>query len=354
MNSAQQPGTQHTTTILSASSPALSPSASPMLSPIRAQPHTTGLSSSSSSSPMTFFNDPHWSSAQQLPSSSGLIDSSSSITATAANTTSGHFGSSVPSSSSSSSLHQHQHQQQQGQGPLVVSSNAFSSPLPSLMDPSSVVRFEGSLSPIDHPSLPTTSNPNQSQQGATPSQQALPHSHSRSHSQVVASNSGTRTTSKVNHRSSASGGGSSRRGGQGKPAISISTKGTSGSGSVATAGGNTHGHGHGHGHGSGSGGSGNGNGGRNAQPKSTRKQFSACGACQLRQLSLPHFPWLCIPLTTRRLNLPLLSLLLLLFLRLPHAASCAHRVKCDLKDKRSEEGEKASCTACLERGVNCV
>ena len=48
------------------------------------------------------------------PGISSLIMDSSSITATAANT-SGHFGSSVPSSSSSSSPHQHQHQQQQGQ-----------------------------------------------------------------------------------------------------------------------------------------------------------------------------------------------------------------------------------------------
>ncbi|KAF8329731.1 uncharacterized protein EI90DRAFT_3290006 [Cantharellus anzutake] len=48
------------------------------------------------------------------------------------------------------------------------------------------------------------------------------------------------------------------------------------------------------------------------QPKSGRKQFSACGACQLRQ------------------------------------------VRCDLKDKLATDGEGASCTACSERGVNCV
>ena len=281
------PGTQHTNNIPSSS--ALSPPASSMLSPIQAQPalavHSTGLSSSSSSSSMTLFNDPHWSSAQQLSSSSGLIDSSASITATAVNTTSGHFGSSVPSSSSS--LHQHQHQQQQGQGSLIVSSNAFSSFLLYLMDSWLVARFEGNLSPIDHPSLPTTANSNQTQQGPTRSQHALPHSHSRSrsHSQVVASNSNTRTTNHVRYKF-----GPCRMGVQGKPAISISTKGTSGSGSA----------------------------GRNAQPKSSRKQFSACGACQLRQLSIPHFPRFCIPLKTRRLNL-LLLLLLLLFLCLPRA-----------------------------------
>ncbi|KAF9520147.1 hypothetical protein BS47DRAFT_846376 [Hydnum rufescens UP504] len=53
-------------------------------------------------------------------------------------------------------------------------------------------------------------------------------------------------------------------------------------------------------------------GGRSAQPKSTRKQFSACGGCQVRQ------------------------------------------VKCDLKDKIASNGEGASCTACSEREVNCV
>ncbi|EUC65044.1 fungal zn(2)-cys(6) binuclear cluster domain protein [Rhizoctonia solani AG-3 Rhs1AP] len=51
---------------------------------------------------------------------------------------------------------------------------------------------------------------------------------------------------------------------------------------------------------------------RDAQPKSTRQQFAACGACRMR------------------------------------------RVKCDLKDVNPRTGETPMCTNCQERGLKCV
>ena len=69
------------------------------------------------------------------------------------------------------------------------------------------------------------------------------------------------------------------------------------------------------------------------QPKSSRQQFSACGACRMRR-SVPNASY----------PLPLI----LIF----------HRVRCDLKDlpvSQSSGGmQQPSCSNCKERGIKCV
>jgi hypothetical protein len=68
------------------------------------------------------------------------------------------------------------------------------------------------------------------------------------------------------------------------------------------------------------------------QPKSSRQQFSACGACRMRR-----FVYLGSSLTH------------------PH---CNHRVRCDLKDlpitQTSGGTQPPSCSNCKERGIKCV
>jgi hypothetical protein len=250
----------------------------PMLAPLRTQQpplSTPGhIPSSSSSTRMTgYFADQHvvWSSGEQLSSSVQQSSSSSSsglLDSTTTNPNSNAFTSSLPSASSSlQQQHQQQQQQQQGDPPLVVLSNVplhgFS---PSSMHgvDASVARFEGSLSPFD-PSPPIPLNV-----GASTSQSqhlSQPRS-SQSRSQAAAASS---SSTRAKHKG---GGRGHRMSGQGKPAVSVSVKNTAGSGS-----------GHHH-HGGGS--SGGGGGGRSVQPKSSRKQFSACGGCQLRQLSISY------------------------------------------------------------------
>ena len=258
MNSAQHPGAQPTNNIPSSSSTASS-SSSPHQHqpPIRTHPPPPPPlampSDSRNSSRVTYFADQHsthnaWSSAQQL----------ASVQQSPSSSTSGHFASSLPSSSSS--LHHHpQHQQ-----PLVVTSNVqntFSPPLSSLVD-ASVAPYEGSLSPIDPPTV-LNANTNPTQRGSL-SQSSQLQQASSSQSQAAAANS-----SSTKHRAASR---APRTSGHGKPAISVSSKTGPGSGPA------TGGHGH-----------------RSAQPKSSRKQFSACGACQLRQLSIFVSQYLPLP-----------------------------------------------------------
>lgn len=66
---------------------------------------------------------------------------------------------------------------------------------------------------------------------------------------------------------------------------------------------------------------------RDSQPKSTRQQFAACGACRMRRYVVPICICIC---------------------------SYAFRVKCDLKDVSPRPGETPMCTNCQERGLKCV
>ncbi|KAF8308773.1 hypothetical protein DL93DRAFT_1862070 [Clavulina sp. PMI_390] len=153
--------------------------------------------------------------------------------------------------------------------PIIQTNLSHFAPTPDVdYDPSSGARFPTQLTPLDSSPLGHTSHPSASH---------IPNSGS---SPVTATAKGSR--------------GPGSRGPRSKPPVSIANKNTAGSGSASSSGGPT------------------GQAGRNSQPKSTRKQFSACGSCQYRQ------------------------------------------VKCDLKDKVFQEGEKASCTACIDRGINCV
>ena len=68
-----------------------------------------------------------------------------------------------------------------------------------------------------------------------------------------------------------------------------------------------------------------------SQPKSTRQQFSACGACRMRR-SVSH-----------------------IFLDWLHSLNRPLSVRCDLKDlPLSTSGPFPACSNCTERGINCV
>lgn len=234
----------------------------PMLSPIRtAQPPQPPPPPSSAMGPVTnstrlpFFADTHlWSSSPRQSAHQAVSSSSASLSGLAHNSY---------ETGSYASLQQ--------QPELVVASNVhnFSSTGPPRYlesDASMVPRFENSLSPVDNAS-------------AQQMQTAFGHSStSASVSPMTVTNKTTTTTTtakstRVSGSSSTPGASRApRAGGVGKPAISISTKNAAGSGAAGRSG-------------SAAASTGSG-GGRNAQPKSSRKQFSACGACQLRQLSV--------------------------------------------------------------------
>ena len=70
-----------------------------------------------------------------------------------------------------------------------------------------------------------------------------------------------------------------------------------------------------------------------SQPKSSRQQFSACGACRMRRWGLP----------------------LLLYLGGVLIRGRGNRVRCDLKDLPfSSTGTQPQCSNCKERGLKCV
>lgn len=194
----------------------------PMLSPIRTSLPASNGSSVNNSTRLPFFADQ--TSANVWPPTQHF-------------TSSGHQSSSsglVHASLDQPSYHSHHHQQPQS----FVSSNIHEfTPHPDMgINASSDPRFNQSLSPVDNNS-------------ALQQQQQPPSSSSP-------------VSTKPARGSAARG----ARGG-GKPPVSVSSRNTAGSG---------------HAGGSSSGGAA---GGRSSQPKSSRKQFAACGACQHRQLS---------------------------------------------------------------------
>lgn len=202
--------------------------ARPMLSPIRTSQPAPPTSAISNSTRLPFYAEQSsahgWSPAQHYSSSAHPSSSSGLVHAT---------------------LDQAPYHHQQ---PVFVASNTHDfTPRTGLgLDASSVPRFEESLSPVEGGPA------NQQQQQQQPSS-----------SPPVSTK-----TARGNTTTTFAAGGARR--GYGKPPVSVSSKSTAGSGSAG---------------GSGASASAGGPGGRSSQPKSSRKQFSACGACQHRQLS---------------------------------------------------------------------
>lgn len=68
------------------------------------------------------------------------------------------------------------------------------------------------------------------------------------------------------------------------------------------------------------------------QPKSGRKQYTACGACRMRRyVSISGITY-----------------------RIFRILTLSFRVRCDLKDLQAKGEMPRGCSNCLQRGLNCV